>query len=199
EARARFERVTATGRANTQIWMLLALACRALDDGAGEETAIDAALALDPGLIRGQVMKGDCRVRAGDEQGALEFYQAALRWAEGMELPADLAAEIERARAVVAGAAPAGADPVEHYARTFERIGAILARAGSSWDDVLDITTFHTDIDASLTPLAAAKNRYVKAPFPTWTAIGIRRLYEPSAVVEIKVVARLTAKAKGKR
>ncbi|MFN5244490.1 MAG: aspartyl/asparaginyl beta-hydroxylase domain-containing protein [Novosphingobium sp.] len=108
EARARFERVTATGRANTQIWMLLALACRALDDGAGEETAIDAALALDPGLIRGQVMKGDCRVRAGDEQGALEFYQAALRWAEGMELPADLAAEIERARAVVAGAAARG-------------------------------------------------------------------------------------------
>lgn len=100
---------------------------------------------------------------------------------------------------VVAGAPPAGADPVEHYARTFERIGAILARAGSSWDDVLDITTFHTDIDASLTPLAAAKNRYVKAPFPTWTAIGVRRLYEPTAVVEIKVVARLTAKAKGKR
>lgn len=98
---------------------------------------------------------------------------------------------------VVAGAPPAGADPVEHYARTFERIGAILARAGSSWDDVLDITTFHTDIDASLTPLSAAKNRFVKAPFPTWTAIGVRRLYEPTAVVEIKVVARLTVKAKG--
>ncbi len=97
---------------------------------------------------------------------------------------------------VVAGAPPAGADPVAHYDRTFQRIGAILARAGSSWDNVLDITTFHTDIDASLTPLAEAKNRHVKAPFPTWTAIGVKRLYEPTATVEIKIVARLTPKKK---
>lgn len=97
---------------------------------------------------------------------------------------------------VVAGAPPAGANAADHFDRTFQRIGAILARAGSSWDDVLDITTFHTDIDASITPLTAAKNRYVKAPFPTWTAIGVRRLYEPTATVEIKVVARLTAKRK---
>lgn len=109
DARTRFERVTATGRANTQIWMLLAMACRALGDDAAEEAAIDATLALDPGLIRAQVMKGDCRVRAGDGQGALEFYQAALRWAEGMDLPADLAAEVERARAAIAEAAARGA------------------------------------------------------------------------------------------
>ena len=109
EARLRFERVTATGRANTQTWMLLAMACHALNDAAAEEAAIDAALALDPGLIRAQVMKGDCRVRTGDGQGALEFYQAALRWAEGMDLPADLAAEVERARAAIAEAAARGA------------------------------------------------------------------------------------------
>ena len=100
---------------------------------------------------------------------------------------------------VVAGAPPAGANAADHFDRTFQRIGAILARAGSSWDDVLDITTFPTDIDASLTPLAEAKNRYVKAPFPTWTAIGVKRLYEPTAVVEIKIVARLTPKRKGGR
>jgi len=100
---------------------------------------------------------------------------------------------------VVAGAPPAGMNPADYYAQTFERIGAILARAGSSWDDVLDITTYHVDIDASLTPLAAAKNRYVKAPFPTWTAIDIDRLYEPTATVEIKIVARLTPKRKGGR
>ena len=108
DARARFERVTATGRANVQIWMFQAMACRMLDDAAEEEAALDAALALDPGLIRGQVMKGDCRHRAGDEQGALEFYQAAVRWAEGAELPGDLAAEVERARGAVAQSAARG-------------------------------------------------------------------------------------------
>lgn len=100
---------------------------------------------------------------------------------------------------VVAGTPPAGGDTVAYYDQAFAQIGAILARAGSSWDDVLDITTFHTDIDTSLTPLAAAKNRYVKAPFPTWTAIGVQRLYEPTAAVEIKVVTRLTPKRKGGR
>ncbi len=108
DARARLERVVATGRANTQIWMLQAMACRMQGDAAAEEAALDAALALDPGLIRGQVMKGDCRVRAGDEQGALEFYQAAMHWADGVELPADLAAEVARARAVVAQSASRG-------------------------------------------------------------------------------------------
>jgi tetratricopeptide (TPR) repeat protein len=101
DARSRFEQVTRTGRANTQIWMLLASACRAEGDPAAEEAALDAALALDPTLIRGQIMKGDCRVNAGDERGALEFYQCALRWAETAELPPDLAAEVDRARTVV--------------------------------------------------------------------------------------------------
>ena len=108
DARARFERVTATGRANVQIWMFQAMACRMLDDAPAEEAALDAALALDPALIRGQVMKGDCRMRAGDEQGALEFYQLAMRGAEGAELPGDLAAEVERARGAVAQSAARG-------------------------------------------------------------------------------------------
>lgn len=93
---------------------------------------------------------------------------------------------------VVAGNPPEGMDPVDYYDRVFARIGQILERAGSSWADALDITTFHVDIDASLPALGEAKNRYVKAPFPTWTAIGVRRLYEPTAQVEIKVVARVT-------
>lgn len=108
DARIRLERVIATGRANTQIWMLQATACRMLEDSASEEAAIDAALALDPGLIRAQVIKGDCRTRAGDVQGALEFYQAAMVWAEGVKLPGDLAGEVERARRVVAQSALQG-------------------------------------------------------------------------------------------
>lgn len=100
---------------------------------------------------------------------------------------------------VVTGTPPAGANAADYYAQTFARIGVILARAGSSWDDVLDITTYHVDIDASLPALTEAKNRYVKAPFPAWTAIDVDRLYEPTATVEIKIVARLTPKRKGRR
>lgn len=90
---------------------------------------------------------------------------------------------------VVAGMAKGETDLAPGYDRAFKAIAATLARAGASWDDVVDITTFHTDLAAHIDGFAAVKNRYVKAPFPAWTAIGVSRLYEPTAVVEIKVVA----------
>lgn len=71
----------------------------------------------------------------------------------------------------------------------------MLARAGSSWDDVLDITTYHVDIEQSMPALAAAKNKVIKAPFPAWTAIDVDRLYSADGLVEIKLVARVTPKA----
>ncbi|MGQ3025448.1 RidA family protein [Sphingopyxis sp.] len=90
---------------------------------------------------------------------------------------------------VVAGMAKGETDLAAGYDRAFKGIAATLARAGASWDDVVDITTFHTDLAAHIDGFAAVKNKYVKAPFPAWTAIGVSRLYEPTAVVEIKVVA----------
>ncbi len=78
------------------------------------------------------------------------------------------------------------------YERAFARIGAVLERAGSSWADVVDMTTYHTDLAAQLNDIVPVKNRYVRAPFPAWTAIGITALYEPTAVTEIKIVARVT-------
>ncbi len=96
---------------------------------------------------------------------------------------------------VIAGPTPQGMTDEESYARTFAYLGTILKRAGSSWDDVIDITTYHVDIEQSMPPLAAAKNRFVKAPFPAWTAIDIDRLFTPGGLVEIKITARLTPKA----
>ena len=95
---------------------------------------------------------------------------------------------------VVAGPTKGESDLAPGYERAFAHIAATLARAGASWDDVVDITTFHTDLAAHIDGFAAVKNRHVKAPFPAWTAIGVSRLYEPTAVVEIKVVARVVKK-----
>jgi reactive intermediate/imine deaminase len=96
---------------------------------------------------------------------------------------------------VIAGPAPDGMTREEAYDRTFQYLGSVLERAGSSWDDVVDITTYHVDIDASMPALAAVKNRYIKAPFPAWTAIDIDRLFAPEGEVEIKITARLSPKA----
>lgn len=80
------------------------------------------------------------------------------------------------------------------YVRVFEGIGAILKRAGASWDDVVEMTSFHTDLTNQLPTLVAVKKRYVKAPPPAWTAIGVSRLLPNRGLTEIKVIAKLPSK-----
>jgi aspartyl/asparaginyl beta-hydroxylase (cupin superfamily) len=102
EARRLFEQLTGAGRANAQIWLLLATACRADNDAAAEEAALDRLLAEQPRLLRGLLMKADCRVRAGDEGAALGFYKGARIVAQGQQVPQDLHAELQRAEAFIA-------------------------------------------------------------------------------------------------
>ena len=96
KARELFERVTQSGRANIQIWLLLATVCRSLEDAVAEEEALDAVLRLDPHVIRAMIMKGDCRVRAGDEGSALGLYMSARTIATGHSLPDEIVVELER-------------------------------------------------------------------------------------------------------
>jgi aspartyl/asparaginyl beta-hydroxylase (cupin superfamily) len=102
EARIRFERVTQSGRASPQIWLLTAMAYRGEEDQAGEEAALDSLLAIEPRLPRALIMKADCRAGAGDDRAALSFYKGALLSADGQLLPDDLLAEVQRAKGVAA-------------------------------------------------------------------------------------------------
>ena len=95
---------------------------------------------------------------------------------------------------VVAGPAPGDVGLEPGFERAFTHIAATLARAGVSLDDVVDMTTFHTDLPGTIDAFVAVKNRHVKLPPPAWTAIGITALYEPKALVEIKVTARVPKK-----
>lgn len=92
---------------------------------------------------------------------------------------------------VVVGLRQGETDLQAAYTRVFDHIGTILARAGVSWDDVVDITSYHTDLTTQMPAIIAVKNRYVKAPFPAWTAIGVSRLIPDRGLTEIKLVAKL--------
>lgn len=81
------------------------------------------------------------------------------------------------------------------YDRAYRRIGAILTRAGAGWDDVVDITTFHTDVTTQMPAIVAVQRRYIQAPFPAWTAIDVDRLIPDRGITEIKIVARRPAAA----
>jgi enamine deaminase RidA (YjgF/YER057c/UK114 family) len=92
---------------------------------------------------------------------------------------------------VVAGLRPGETDLKLPYERAFQHIGDVLARAGASWDDVVDITSFHTDLTTQMPAIVAVKNKYVRNPPPAWTAIQVSRLIPDTGITEIKIVAKL--------
>jgi enamine deaminase RidA (YjgF/YER057c/UK114 family) len=92
---------------------------------------------------------------------------------------------------VVAGVREGESDLRIGYTRAFERIGEILKNVGASWDDVVEIMSFHTDLTTQMPAIVAVKNIYVKAPFPAWTAIQVSRLIPANGITEIRIVAKL--------
>jgi enamine deaminase RidA (YjgF/YER057c/UK114 family) len=96
---------------------------------------------------------------------------------------------------IVVGLRPGETDLEAAYDRAYRHIGQILGRAGASWDDVVDISSFHTDIVAQMPVIVAVHRRYVTAPFPAWTAIDVDRLIPERGITEIKIVARRPAPA----
>jgi enamine deaminase RidA (YjgF/YER057c/UK114 family) len=91
---------------------------------------------------------------------------------------------------VVAGVAPGETDLKLAYERAFRQMGKILERSGVGWDDVLDITSFHTDLTTQMPAIVAVKKKYMSGPPPAWTAIQISRLIPDAGITEIKLVAR---------
>jgi enamine deaminase RidA (YjgF/YER057c/UK114 family) len=74
--------------------------------------------------------------------------------------------------------------------RAFTNLNAILAAAGCTFDDVVDVTVFIVDPEKNLeTVLAVMPEYWGEAPYPTLTGIGVTWLY--GFQFEIKVIARL--------
>ena len=81
------------------------------------------------------------------------------------------------------------------YDRAFRGMGAILAKAGVTWDDVVEITSYHTDIGTQIDSYSKVRRRYVKPPFPTSTVIQVVRLIPDGGLTEIRLTARKTRKS----
>lgn len=72
----------------------------------------------------------------------------------------------------------------------FANLRAVLAAAGASLEDVVDVTTFHTDPEAQLETILAVRDEVIGAPpYPNWTAIGVNWL--AGFDFEIKAIARI--------
>jgi enamine deaminase RidA (YjgF/YER057c/UK114 family) len=72
----------------------------------------------------------------------------------------------------------------------FANLQATLQAAGCGLDDIIDVTTFHTDPESQFGTIMAVKGEiFPKAPYPNWTAIGVTWL--AGFDFEIKVIVRV--------
>ncbi|NVP55294.1 RidA family protein [Mycoplana rhizolycopersici] len=74
----------------------------------------------------------------------------------------------------------------------YDNLTAVLRAAGASLDDVVDVTTFHTDPPAQIETVMKVREAVLGgAPYPNWTAVGVNWL--AGFDFEIKAIARIPA------
>lgn len=75
----------------------------------------------------------------------------------------------------------------------FDNLKAVLKAADCGLDDIVDVTTFHTDPENQFGTIMEVKSRiFGEPPYPNWTAVGVNWL--AGFDFEIKVIARIPTK-----
>ncbi len=81
----------------------------------------------------------------------------------------------------------------ERYANgirsTFKQLEAILAEGGATLDDIVEITSFHTDLPRQMQTALSVRRDLMRLPHPAWTAVGTTSLASPDGQTEIKFTA----------
>lgn len=73
----------------------------------------------------------------------------------------------------------------------FEGVRSAVEGAGGTLDDVVELTTFHTDLDGDIGAFAAVKDEFFPDRYPAWTAVGVTALSPGGLLVEIRAVAAI--------
>ena len=72
----------------------------------------------------------------------------------------------------------------------FENLHAVLKASGCTLDDVVDVTSFHTDPENQFAIVNEVRlHHFGEPPYPNWTAVGVNWL--AGFDFEIKVIARI--------
>ena len=76
------------------------------------------------------------------------------------------------------------------FTQAFENVKKVLAAAGATMDDVVDMVSYHTDM-RDLPLFIQVRDRYVTNAerYPAWTALGVAALAMPGLIAEIKCTA----------
>jgi enamine deaminase RidA (YjgF/YER057c/UK114 family) len=83
---------------------------------------------------------------------------------------------------------PAKIDEQARFA--FENLKTVLAAAGASLGDVVELVTYHTDI-TEVPAVAAVKDEFISQDYPAWTVVGVTALALPDLRLEVRATAVL--------
>ena len=113
----------------------------------------------------GEQMRDNYHYSQGVQVGDMIYVTGQGGWDQTFEIPDDVHEQIRRA---------------------FANIATVLAEAGASWENVIDITSYHVDLDQSVLPTMVEQLRsYCPSHQPLWTVIGVASLALPAMKVEI--------------
>jgi enamine deaminase RidA (YjgF/YER057c/UK114 family) len=94
----------------------------------------------------------------------------------------------------VVGFRPDGTIPAsvaEQSELAMRRTQALLRLEGLTMADLVEVVSYHVDLETNLPAFMPAKERYFEKPFPAWTIIGVQSLALPQLKVEVRSVAKL--------
>ena len=81
------------------------------------------------------------------------------------------------------------AEGIEAQARqAFENLKLVLAEAGATMEDIVELVTYHTSIE-DIAAVSAVKSEFIPRDYPAHTAIGVKALVLPELLLEIKATA----------
>jgi enamine deaminase RidA (YjgF/YER057c/UK114 family) len=81
-------------------------------------------------------------------------------------------------------------DVHEQVRQAFRNVEIVLAEAGASWQQVIDITSYHVQLDeAVLGTMVEELRTHCPNHQPLWTVIGVASLALPQMQVEITATA----------
>ncbi len=146
------------------------------------------ALLASPALAHAQARTTETVLMSENERGRAE--QERYGFSDAV-----IAGDTIYLSGIVAGLAPGETSLEPGFERAFRHIERILARAGSSLADIVDVTSYHTDVVGQIEAMSAVQRRLLGGPPPAWTAVQVTRLLPDGGLVEIKIVARRSSAA----
>jgi enamine deaminase RidA (YjgF/YER057c/UK114 family) len=69
------------------------------------------------------------------------------------------------------------------------RTEEVLRLEGLTLADLVEVVSYHPDMQANLSGFLETKKRFIKEPFPAWSMIGISGLARPEFLLEVRAIA----------